>query len=54
MAQVIAAARQLQGAAIVGAYKRNDLPFDAEEEILDAGLVGVLLYACLLYTSRCV
>ncbi|MEI2736187.1 MAG: hypothetical protein V9G24_16285 [Rhodoblastus sp.] len=45
VAQVIAAARQLQVAAIVGAYKRNDLPFDAEEEILDAGLVGVLLYA---------
>ena len=45
MAQVVAAARQLQVAAVVGARLRDDLALDAEKEILDAGLVDVGFHA---------
>ena len=39
VAQVIAAARQLQVAAKVGANHLDDLGLNAKEKILDAGLV---------------
>ncbi len=44
MAQVVAAACQLQVAAVVGARLRDDFPLDAKEDILDAGLVGIAFH----------